>query len=224
MHILIVEDDAKVAEFVSGGFRREGHAVTLARDGEEGLAAARNGNYAAAVMDIMLPKMDGLEIIRRLRAVGSKLPVIVLSARGSVEAKIEGLEAGADDYLAKPFSIAELLARVQALLRRSSSTPESTTLRIADLEMDLVTHRVVRAGRRIDLQPLEYQLLEYLMRNKGRVVSKTTIMDRVWDYAFDPRTNVVECRVSRLRTKITAPGEKELIHTLRGFGYVLEER
>ena len=214
MHILIVEDDAKVAEFVSEGFRREGHAVTLARDGEEGLAAARNGDYAAAVMDIM----------RRLRAAGSKLPVIILSARGSVEAKIEGLEAGADDYLAKPFSIAELLARVQALLRRSSSTPESTTLRIADLEMDLVTHRVVRAGRRIDLQPLEYQLLEYLMRNKGRVVSKTTIMDRVWDYAFNPRTNVVECRVSRLRTKITAPGEKELIHTLRGFGYVLEER
>lgn len=224
MHILIVEDDAKVAEFVSEGFRREGHAVTLTRDGEEGLAAARNGDYAAAVMDIMLPKMDGLEIIRRLRAAGRKLPVIILSARGSVEAKIEGLEVGADDYLAKPFSIAELLARVQALLRRSSSTPESTTLRVADLEMDLVTHRVVRAGRRIDLQPLEYQLLEYLMRNKGRVVSKTTIMDRVWDYAFDPRTNVVECRVSRLRTKITVSGEKELIHTLRGFGYVLEER
>lgn len=224
MQILIVEDDAKVAEFVAEGFRREGHVATIARDGEEGLVAALNGTYDAAVMDIMLPKMDGLEIIRRMRAAGRRLPVIVLSARGSVEAKIEGLEVGADDYLAKPFSIAELLARVQALLRRSSSTPESTSLRVSDLEMDLVTHRVTRAGRRIDLQPLEYQLLEYLMRNKGRVVSKTTIMDRVWDYAFDPRTNVVECRVSRLRTKITAAGEKELIHTMRGFGYVLEER
>lgn len=224
MQILIVEDDVKVAEFVAEGFRREGHVATIARDGEEGLVAALNGTYDAAVMDIMLPKMDGLEIIRRMRAAGRRLPVIVLSARGSVEAKIEGLEVGADDYLAKPFSIAELLARVQALLRRSSSTPESTSLRVSDLEMDLVTHRVTRAGRRIDLQPLEYQLLEYLMRNKGRVVSKTTIMDRVWDYAFDPRTNVVECRVSRLRTKITAVGEKELIHTMRGFGYVLEER
>jgi len=224
MHILIVEDDIKVAEFVAEGFRREGHAATIARDGEEGLVAALNGTYDAAVMDIMLPKMDGLEIIRRIRAAGRRLPVIVLSARGSVEAKIKGLEVGADDYLAKPFSIAELLARVQALLRRTGQTPESTTLRVADLEMDQVTHRVTRAVRRIDLQPLEYQLLEYLMRNKGRVVSKTTIMDRVWDYSFDPRTNVVECRVSRLRTKVTAPGEKELIHTMRGFGYVLEDR
>lgn len=224
MNILIVEDDEKVAEFVSEGFRREGYAITIARDGEEGLTAALNGDYAAAVMDIMLPKLDGLEVIRRIRAAGRHLPVIVLSARGSVEAKIKGLEVGADDYLAKPFSIAELLARVQALLRRSSSTPDSTTLHVGDLEMDLVTHRVVRNGRRIDLQPLEYQLLEYLMRNKGRVVSKTTIMDRVWDYAFIPRTNVVECRVSRLRTKISISGEKELIHTIRGFGYVLEER
>ena len=224
MNILIVEDDEKVAEFVSEGFRREGYAVTIARDGEEGLTAALNGDYAAAVMDIMLPKLDGLEVIRRIRTAGRHLPVIVLSARGSVEAKIKGLEVGADDYLAKPFSIAELLARVQALLRRSSSTPDSTTLHVGDLEMDLVTHRVVRNGRRIDLQPLEYQLLEYLMRNKGRVVSKTTIMDRVWDYAFIPRTNVVECRVSRLRTKISISGEKELIHTIRGFGYVLEER
>lgn len=224
MHILIVEDDAQVAEFVAEGFRREGHAATLARDGEEGLIAAENGDYDAAVIDIMLPKLNGLEIIRRIRGEGRRLPVIILSARGSVEAKVEGLEIGADDYLAKPFSIGELLARVQALLRRAGSTPEMTILRVADLEMDLVTHRVSRAGRRIDLQPLEYQLLEYLMRNKGRVISKTTIMDRVWDYAFDPRTNVVECRVSRLRGKITTPAEKELIHTMRGFGYVLEER
>ncbi len=224
MHILIVEDDRTMADYVSDGLRRSGFVCTHAADGEEGLVAVLHGGYDAVVMDIMLPKLDGLEIIRRARAAGVRTPIIVLSARGSVEAKVTGLEAGGDDYLAKPFSITELVARVQALLRRASATPEATALREADLEVDVVTHRVTRAGRRIDLQPLEYQLLEYLMRNKGRVVSKTTIMERVWDYAFDPHTNVVEVRVSRLRSKITAPGERELIHTIRRFGYVLEAR
>lgn len=226
MHILIVEDDRTMADYVSDGLRRSGFVCTHAamQDGEEGLVAVLHGGYDAVVMDIMLPKLDGLEIIRRARAAGVRTPIIVLSARGSVEAKVTGLEAGGDDYLAKPFSITELVARVQALLRRASATPEATALREADLEVDVVTHRVTRAGRRIDLQPLEYQLLEYLMRNKGRVVSKTTIMERVWDYAFDPHTNVVEVRVSRLRSKITAPGERELIHTIRRFGYVLEAR
>ena len=224
MHILIVEDDRTMADYVSDGLRRSGFICTHAADGEEGLVAVLHGGYDAVVMDIMLPKLDGLEIIRRARAAGVRTPIIVLSARGSVEAKVTGLEAGGDDYLAKPFSITELVARVQALLRRASATPEATALREADLEVDVVTHRVTRAGRRIDLQPLEYQLLEYLMRNKGRVVSKTTIMERVWDYAFDPHTNVVEVRVSRLRSKITAPGERELIHTIRRFGYVLEAR
>ena len=224
MHILIVEDDRTMADYVSDGLRRSGFVCTHAADGEEGLVAVLHGGYDAVVMDIMLPKLDGLEIIRRARAAGVRTPIIVLSARGSVEAKVTGLEAGGDDYLAKPFSITELVARVQALLRRASATPEATALREADLEVDVVTHRVTRAGRRIDLQPLEYQLLEYLMRNKGRVVSKTTIMERVWDYAFDPHTNVVEARVSRLRSKITAPGERELIHTIRRFGYVLEAR
>ena len=224
MHILIVEDDRTMAGYVSDGLRRSGFVCTHAADGEEGLVAVLHGGYDAVVMDIMLPKLDGLEIIRRARAAGVRTPIIVLSARGSVEAKVTGLEAGGDDYLAKPFSITELIARVQALLRRASATPEATALREADLEVDVVTHRVTRAGRRIDLQPLEYQLLEYLMRNKGRVVSKTTIMERVWDYAFDPHTNVVEVRVSRLRSKITAPGERELIHTIRRFGYVLEAR
>ena len=224
MHILIVEDDRTMADYVSDGLRRSGFVCTHATDGEEGLVAVLHGGYDAVVMDIMLPKLDGLEIIRRARAAGVRTPIIVLSARGSVEAKVTGLEAGGDDYLAKPFSITELVARVQALLRRASATPEATALREADLEVDVVTHRVTRAGRRIDLQPLEYQLLEYLMRNKGRVVSKTTIMERVWDYAFDPHTNVVEVRVSRLRSKITAPGERELIHTIRRFGYVLEAR
>ncbi len=224
MHILIVEDDRTMADYVSDGLRRSGFVCTHAADGEEGLVAVLHGGYDAVVMDIMLPKLDGLEIIRRARAAGVRTPIIVLSARGSVEAKVTGLEAGGDDYLAKPFSITELVARVQALLRRASATPEATALREADLEVDVVTHRVTRAGRRIDLQPLEYQLLEYLMRNKGSVVSKTTIMERVWDYAFDPHTNVVEVRVSRLRSKITAPGERELIHTIRRFGYVLEAR
>ena len=224
MHILIVEDDRMMADYVSDGLRRSGFVCTHAADGEEGLVTVLHGGYDAVVMDIMLPKLDGLEIIRRARAAGVRTPIIVLSARGSVEAKVTGLEAGGDDYLAKPFSITELVARVQALLRRASATPEATALREADLEVDVVTHRVTRAGRRIDLQPLEYQLLEYLMRNKGRVVSKTTIMERVWDYAFDPHTNVVEVRVSRLRSKITAPGERELIHTIRRFGYVLEAR
>ena len=224
MHILIVEDDRTMADYVSDGLRRSGFVCPHAADGEEGLVAVLHGGYDAVVMDIMLPKLDGLEIIRRARAAGVRTPIIVLSARGSVEAKVTGLEAGGDDYLAKPFSITELIARVQALLRRASATPEATALREADLEVDVVTHRVTRAGRRIDLQPLEYQLLEYLMRNKGRVVSKTTIMERVWDYAFDPHTNVVEVRVSRLRSKITAPGERELIHTIRRFGYVLEAR
>lgn len=224
MHILIVEDDRTMADYVSDGLRRSGFVCTHAADGEEGLVAVLHGGYDAVVMDIMLPKLDGLEIIRRARAAGVRTPIIVLSARGSVEAKVTGLEAGGDDYLAKPFSITELVARVQALLRRASATPEATALREADLEVDVVTHRVTRAGRRIDLQPLEYQLLEYLMRNKGRIVSKTTIMERVWDYAFDPHTNVVEVRVSRLRSKITAPGERELIHTIRRFGYVLEAR
>ena len=224
MHILIVEDDRTMADYVSDGLRRSGFVCTHAADGEEGLVAVLHGGYDAVVMDIMLPKLDGLEIIRRARAAGVRTPIIVLSARGSVEAKVTGLEAGGDDYLAKPFSITELIARVQALLRRASATPEATALREADLEVDVVTHRVTRAGRRIDLQPLEYQLLESLMRNKGRVVSKTTIMERVWDYAFDPHTNVVEVRVSRLRSKITAPGERELIHTIRRFGYVLEAR
>ena len=224
MHILIVEDDRTMADYVSDGLRRSGFVCTHAADGEEGLVAVLHGGYDAVVMDIMLPKLDGLEIIRRARAAGVRTPIIVLSARGSVEAKVTGLEAGGDDYLAKPFSITELVARVQALLRRASATPEATALREADLEVDVVTHRVTRAGRRIDLQPLEYLLLEYLLRNKGRVIPKTTIIERVWDYAFDPHTNVVEVRVSRLRSKITAPGERELIHTIRRFGYVLEAR
>lgn len=222
MHILLIEDDAIAAEFVSGALRQAGYATTRAADGEEGLAAAMHGSYDAAVVDIMLPKIDGLEVIRRVRAAGKSLPIIVLSARGSVDAKVKGLEAGGDDYLSKPFSVTELVARVQALIRRASRQAEETTvLRCDDLEMDLITHRVTRAGKPIDLQPLEYQLLEYLLRNKGRVVSRNTILDRVWNFDFDPHTNVVESRVYHLREKIDRDSEKKLIRTVRGFGYVL---
>lgn len=224
MHILIVEDDRTMADYVSDGLRRSGFVCTHAADGEEGLSAVLHGGYDAVVMDIMLPKLDGLEIIRRARAAGVRTPIIVLSARGSVEAKVTGLEAGGDDYLAKPFSITELIARVQALVRRASATPEATTLRLADLEMDVVTHRVTRSGQRIDLQPLEYQLLEYLLRNKGRIVSKSTIIDRVWDYSFTPNTNAVEARVCCLRNKIDRDFSPKLLHTVRKFGYVLEEQ
>lgn len=221
MHILIIEDDRKTADFVSGAFRQSGYVTTCCNDGDTGASAALHGAYDAAVIDIMLPKKDGLSIIRELRSAGKKIPVIVLSARGTVDARIQGLEAGADDYLAKPFSVAELLARMQAVLRRASRQDEATILKVEDLEMDLVAHRVTRSGRRIDLQPLEYQLLEYLMRNKGRVVSKNTILERVWDYDFDPHTNVVEARVCRLREKIDRCSTRKLIATVRGFGYVL---
>ena len=221
MNILIIEDDAATAEFVAGAFKQIGYATTHVADGETGLAAALHGPYDAAVVDIMLPHLDGLEIIRRVRAAGRPLPIIVLSARGSVDAKIRGLEAGGDDYLAKPFSVAELVARVQALLRRASRAEETTMLKVEDLVMDLVTHRVTRAGDPIDLQPLEYQLLEYLMRNKGRVVTRNTILDRVWNYSFDPHTNVVESRVYHLREKIDRRFDRKLIRTVRGFGYVL---
>jgi len=221
MHILIVEDDPKTAEFVSGAFRQAGYATTCCDNGESGAAAALHGSFDAAVVDIMLPQRDGLSIIRDVRAAGKTLPVIVLSARGNVDARICGLEAGADDYLAKPFSVAELLARMQALFRRASLADATLELVVEDLRMDLVAHKVTRGGVSVELQPLEYQLLEYLMRNKGRVVSKNTILERVWDYDFDPRTNVVESRVSRLREKIDKSFERKLIKTVRGFGYVL---
>ena len=221
MNLLLIEDDDKTAAFVAHGFRGAGFACTRAADGEEGLHLALEDAFDAVVADLMLPKLDGLELIRRLRAAGRTVPVIVLSARDSVESKIAGLEAGGDDYLAKPFSFAELLARVQALLRRASAAPGATVLRVADLEMDLVTHRVRRAGRPVELQRLEYQLLEYLMRHAGRVVARTTILESVWGYDFDPGTNVVETRICRLREKIDRGFPNKLLRTVRGFGYVL---
>lgn len=222
VNILIVEDDAKTADFVERAFRQDGFATLVARDGEEALDRVRVGDFDVAVVDILLPKRDGLSLIREIRRLGKSFPVIVLSALGSVENKIDGLEAGGDDYLAKPFSVAELLARVRALLRRASSAAEETSLRVEDLELDTRSRKVFRAGVRIDLQPLEYQLLEYLMRNRGRVVSRTTIMQHVWEYDFDTGTNIVESRMCRLREKVDKPFGRKLIRTVRGFGYVLD--
>jgi two-component system OmpR family response regulator len=223
MRILLIEDDAKIASFVEKGLRAAGFTVDTAAEGESGLDLALTEPYDAAVVDIMLPGRDGLSVIREMRREKIATPVIILSARGEVDDRVRGLETGADDYLAKPFAFSELLARVQALIRRASGTTEPTRLTVAGLSLDLVTREVSRAGKRIDLQPLEFTLLAYLMRNAGRVVSKTTIMEHVWDYHFDPGTNVVEARISRLRDKMDRDFDKKLIHTVRGVGYVLRD-
>ncbi|HHP7235260.1 MAG TPA: response regulator [Desulfobacterales bacterium] len=223
MRLLLVEDDRKIAAFVVKGFSSAGFAVDHVTDGAEGLAMARSVDYDAAVVDLMLPEMNGLALIEHLRRERIDTPVIILSARDSVDDRVRGLQAGGDDYLTKPFAFTELLARVQALIRRASGVSEPTRLKVADLKMNLITREVTRSDRRIDLQPLEFSLLEYLMRNAGRVVSKTMIMEHVWNYDFDPQTNVVEARISRLRDKVDRPFDRKLIHTIRGVGYVLKE-
>jgi two-component system OmpR family response regulator len=223
MRILLIEDDQKIASFIVKGLKAAGYAVDHASDGEEGLPLALNEPYDVAIVDIMLPKLDGLKVIERMRKEKVNTPVIILSAKGSVDDRVRGLQKGGDDYLTKPFAFSELLARVQALLRRASSTPEPTRLTMGDLSIDLLTREVVRGNEKIELQPLEFSLLEYLMRHSGRVVSKTMIMEHVWDYNFDPQTNVVEVRISRLRDKIDRGFERKLIHTVRGVGYVLKE-
>jgi two-component system OmpR family response regulator len=223
MRILLVEDDQKIASFIIKGLRAEGFAVDNASDGQDGLHMALTEPYDAAIIDLMLPKMSGLKLIENMRREKLKTPVIILSAKGEVEDRVKGLHIGADDYLTKPFAFSELLARLQALIRRSSDVSEPTKLTFADLTMNLITREVVRAGEKIDLQPLEFSLLEYLLRNAGRVVSKTMIMEHVWDYYFDPQTNVVESRIYKLREKIDRGFPTRLIHTVRGVGYVLKE-
>jgi two-component system, OmpR family, response regulator len=222
MRILLVEDDPKIASFILKGLRAEGFAVDHSADGEQGLDLALTEPYAAVVVDVMLPKLNGLDLIQTLRREKVNTPVIVLSARGTVEDRVKGLQTGADDYLAKPFAFSELLARIQALIRRHTEAPEPTRLSLADLSMNLLTREVFREDRRIELQPLEFSLLEYLLRNAGRVVSKTMIMENVWDYHFDPQTNVVESRIYKLREKIDKDHPVKLIHTVRGVGYVLK--
>src|SRR5256885_1302237 len=221
MRALLVEDDDTIAGFVERGLREAGFAVDRFADGESGLAAAIGQPYDVAVVDVMLPKRDGLSLIDELRKHGVVTPVLILSARRSVDDRVKGLQAGGDDYLTKPFAFAELLARVQALVRRATRAPEPTTLKVEDLVLDLLSRRVTRDGKAIDLRPREFALLEYLMRSAGRVVSKTMILSHVWEYNFDPQTNIVDVLVSRLREKIDRPFEKKLLHTVRGVGYVL---
>lgn len=220
MRILVVEDDSKISSFVVKGLKQNSFAVDACADGEEGLFLAETTDYDAAVVDIMIPKLDGLSLVQRLRAKGIKIPVLFLSAKASVDDRVRGLQAGADDYLTKPFAFSELLARVQALIRRSTRTVEPNRLTSGDLALDLLTREATRGSERIELQPREFALLEYLMRNAGRTVTKTMVLEHVWDYSFDPQTNVVDVLVHRLRAKIDP--DKTRLHTLRGVGYVLK--
>jgi two-component system OmpR family response regulator len=221
MRILLVEDDLKIASFVVKGLKEAGFAVDHAQDGEEGLYMALTEPYDATIVDIMLPKLDGLSLIEKLRRKKINTPVIILSAKRSIDDRVKGLQTGGDDYLTKPFAFSELLARVQALIRRSSRTSEPTSLTVGELSVDLLTREVTRTGNKIELQPHEFALLEYLMRNAGRVLSKTMILEHVWDYNFDPQTNVVDVLVCRLRNKVDRDFENKMIHTIRGVGYVL---
>ena len=219
MRILVVEDDKKIASFVVNGLKQSGFAVDHAADGEEALFQAQTIAYDAAVVDLMLPKLDGLNLIQQLRAKGVRMPMLILSAKASVDDRVRGLQAGSDDYMTKPFAFSELLARIQALIRRASQTPEPTKLAVGDLTLDLLTREVKRGADNIELQPREFALLEYLMRHANRPVTKTMILEHIFDYSFDPQTNVVDVLVHRLRSKLDKA--KAMIHTIRGVGYVL---
>jgi DNA-binding response OmpR family regulator len=221
MKILLLEDDAKIASFVAKGLREAGYEVDISAEGEEGCELGRKNPYDAAIVDLMLPKLDGLSVIERWRTEQIKLPILILSAKRSLDDRIKGLQRGGDDYLTKPFSFAELLARLQALLRRSGSATIVTSLTFGDLKMDLLSREVWRGTTKIDLQAREFLLLEYLLRNQNKVVSKTMILEHVWNYHFDPQTNVVDVLVCRLRNKIDRDFDPKLIHTLRGAGYSL---
>ena len=222
MRLLVAEDDQVIADFVSQGLREAGYAVDVASTGTEALRKALDGSYDAAVIDVMLPELDGLSVIEQLRAKRKQTPVLILSARHTVDDRVKGLQAGGDDYLTKPFAFAELLARLQALLRRAAGTTEPTRLIVGDLTLDLLSRKVERAGKSIELRPREFALLEYLMRHPGRVLSKTMILSHVWGYSFDPGTNVVDVLVSRLRDQVDESFDKKMIHTVRGAGYVLK--
>jgi two-component system OmpR family response regulator len=223
MRILVIEDDNKIGSFIQKGFREAGFTVDLADDGSTGLSLFLENRYDAAVVDIMLPSPDGLTIIETIRQQGIHTPVLILSAKRSVDDRIKGLQRGSDDYLVKPFSFGELLARIQALIRRDSRAIDSHSLSVSDLEIDLLSREVTRGGQRIDLPAKEFTLLEYLMRNQGRIVSKTAILENVYDYSFDPQTNVVDVLVCRLRNKMDNDFSSKLIHTVRGMGYVLKQ-
>jgi len=219
MRILVVEDDKKIASFVVNGLKQSGFAVDHSVDGEDALFRAQTIPYDAAVVDLMLPKLDGLSLIPQLRQKGVRMPMLILSAKASVDDRVRGLQAGGDDYLTKPFAFSELLARVQALIRRATQTPEPTRLSVGDLTLDLLSREVRRGPEKIELQPREFALLEYLMRHANRPVTKTMILEHIFDYSFDPQTNVVDVLVHRLRSKVDK--DKAMLHTVRGVGYVL---
>ncbi len=223
MRILVIEDDAETAAYLLGGLTEEGHVVTVAADGRKGLMLAATEDFDVLVVDRMLPGLDGLAIVCTLRASGVQTPALFLTTMSGIDDRVSGLNAGADDYLVKPFAFSELAARVKALGRRPRTTAVATLLKVADLELDLVKRTVRRAGQPIALQPREFRLLEYLMRNAGQVVTRTMLLENVWDFHFDPRTNIVESHLSRLRTKVEKGFTPELIHTVRGAGYCLRE-
>ena len=223
MRVLIIEDENNVADYVAKGLKESGFKVDRAEDGKQGLVMATTETYDALVVDRMLPHVDGLTIIQTLRAADDNTPVLILSALGEVDDRVKGLKAGGDDYLVKPFAFAELLARIEAILRRQESSNTQTRLKVADLEMDLLAHKVTRAGENFNLQPREYKLLEYLMRHAGQVVTRTMLLENVWDYHFDPQTNVIDVHISRLRQKIDKGFDKQLLTTVRGAGYMLDD-
>ena len=224
MRILIIEDDRDAAAYLVKAFREAGYAVDHAADGVGGYDLAQEGGYDVAIVDRMLPKMDGLALIGALRAQNIEAPVLILSALGQVDDRVKGLRAGGDDYLAKPYAFSELLARVEALARRRpKGAPEETTYRLGDLALDRLSHKVTRAGEEIALQPREFRLLEYLMQNAGKVVTRTMLLEHVWDYHFDPQTNVIDVHVSRLRAKIDRDFDAPMLHTVRGAGYMLRD-
>jgi len=221
MRILVIEDDHETLDYIAKGLDESGHVVDRSGDGKEGLFMALEGSYDALVVDRMLPSLDGLSIVQSLRGAGNSTPVLILSALGEVTDRVEGLQKGGDDYLTKPFAFSELVARLEALVRRGESEAVATKLQVGDLEMDVLARTVARGGRSIDLQPREFRLLEYLMRHSGQVVTRTMLLERVWDYHFDPQTNVIDVHISRLRRKIDRDFETPLLHTVRGAGYAL---
>jgi len=223
MRLLVIEDDRDAADYLVKAFREVGHVADAAHDGEEGLALALDGNYDVLIVDRMLPKLDGLSVIGRLRERSIEVPVLILSALGQVDDRVKGLRAGGDDYLPKPYSFSELLARVEVLSRRRGGRSEETVLRVGDLQLDRLSHEVRRGAQEIVLQPREFRLLEYLMKHAGQVVTRTMLLENVWDYHFDPQTNVIDVHISRLRSKIDKGFSQPLLHTIRGSGYMIRD-
>ena len=223
MRVLVIEDDRETAQFLQRALRESGHTADLAGDGETGLGLARDGRYDVLIVDRMLPRRDGLSVVQTLRSEGARTPVLILSALGEVDDRVKGLRAGGDDYLTKPYAYTELLARIEALARRPAPEAQETRYSIGDLSLDRLSHKVTRAGEQILLQPREFRLLEYLMKHAGQVVTRTMLLENVWDYHFDPQTNVIDVHISRLRSKIDKGFTRPLLHTVRGSGYMIRD-